>query len=92
MRYLLFVVMSLTFAASCPASVPIINGVKGNRPTVDHDWPAGTLPLANLEIRLGWWEGPSFGGGQYHFLYRGDTKKFADALDKLAKSSRLVRS
>ncbi len=85
MRYLLFVVTSLTFAASCPASVPIINGVKGNRPTVDHDWPAGTLPLANLEIRLGWWEGPSFGGGQYHFLYRGDTKKFADALDKFGK-------
>jgi hypothetical protein len=63
----------------------LIMGVKGNKPTTDHNWPEGTLALANLKIRLGWWAGPPFGGGEYHFLYRGDTKAFADSLDKFSK-------
>lgn len=63
----------------------LITGDVGNRPVHDRAWPEGTLQLANLKIRLGWWEGPPFGGGEYHFLYRGDTKAFADSLDKFSK-------
>src|SRR5690242_17725268 len=40
---------------------------KGNAPTQDHDWPAGSLALANLKQRAGYWEGPPFGGGRYVF-------------------------
>jgi hypothetical protein len=62
----------------------LITGGFGNDPVSDHDWPAGSLELANLKTRVGWWEGPPFGGGQYTFLYRGDAQAFNEALDKLA--------
>jgi len=57
----------------------------GNDPVTDRNWPAGTLDVANLKTRVGYWEGPPFGGGEYHFLYRGDSKAFQDALDRFAK-------
>ena len=62
----------------------LITGGFGNDPVRDHDWPAGALELANLKTRVGWWEGPPFGGGQFAFLYRGDAKAFNEALEKLA--------
>ena len=58
---------------------------KGNEPVKDNNWPAGAVALANLKTRVGWWEGPPFGGGQHNFLYRGDTKAFQEALDLFAK-------
>jgi len=33
---------------------------------------------------VGWWEGPPFGGGQWNFLYRGDTETFTQALANFA--------
>jgi len=63
----------------------LITGMVGNTPVRDQQWPAGTLELANLPIRLGCWEGPPFGGGETHFLYRGDTAAFQQALDLLGK-------
>jgi len=55
------------------ASALILTG-EGNTPVTDAGWPAGTLVLANLKTRAGWWEGPPFGGGEWHFLYRGNTE------------------
>lgn len=78
----------LGFVSLCLFAGPaeaIITGVRGNKPTTDRNWPQGTLSLANLKIRLGWWEGPPLGGGQFHFLYRGDTAKFADALKRFSE-------
>ena len=66
------------------ASAAILVG-KGNDPVADHNWPAGSLVVANLKTRVGWWEGPPFGGGQHNFLYRGDAKTFQEALDAFAK-------
>src|SRR5690348_513566 len=79
---LLGIVLVLFFAAAAPALIMV---QKGNKPTTDHNWPAGSLDLANLETRVDFWEGPPFGGGQYCFEYRGDTEAFQKALDALAK-------
>lgn len=58
---------------------------RGNDPVRDNQWPAGAVDVANLKTRLGWWEGPPFGGGQHAFNYRGDTAAFQQALDLFAK-------
>jgi hypothetical protein len=63
----------------------LITGGYGNDPLPDRDWPEGSLAIANHKSRLGWWEGPPFGGGKYTFLYRGDAKAFNEALELLAK-------
>lgn len=68
-----------------PEAHASITGDFGNKPVMDRDWPAGALEVANLKTRVGWWEGPPFGGGQYTFLYRGDTKAFNEALAKFAE-------
>ncbi|MBN2591301.1 MAG: carboxypeptidase regulatory-like domain-containing protein [Sedimentisphaerales bacterium] len=45
----------------------------------------GALEVANLPTRYGWWEGPPFGGGEYHFLYRCEnTNQFNQALKLFA--------
>jgi hypothetical protein len=67
------------------AANALITGAKGNQPVENHGWPEGCVEVANLETRLGWWEGPPFGGGEYHFEYRGDVNSFQRALDLLAK-------
>ena len=59
--------------------------VGGKEPVRDNNWPAGSVEVANLKTRVGWWEGPPFGGGQYNFLYRGDTEAFQESLDFFAK-------
>jgi len=68
----------------------IITG--GSDPIQDRGWAAGTVEVANLPTRFGWWEGPPFGGGEYHFLYRCEkTEQFNEALEKFAtiKANRL---
>jgi len=64
----------------------LITGGSGNEPLGNRGWPAGTEKLTDLPSRLGWWEGPPFGGGEYHFLYRcKDTAEFNDALKLFAE-------
>lgn len=59
--------------------------VGGADPIQDRGWPSGSVQMANLPTRFGWWEGPPFGGGEYHFLYRCEnTNQFNEALDKFA--------
>jgi hypothetical protein len=65
------------------ASALIMTG-RGNDPLPDAGWPEGALAVANLSVRVGWWEGPPFGGGQWQFQYRGDTAAFAQALAAFA--------
>jgi hypothetical protein len=66
------------------ASAMIMVG-KGNRPVADQNWPAGSLEVANLKMRLGWWEGPPYGGGEWQFVYSGDVAAFQQALDAFAQ-------
>lgn len=70
----------------CPnLGMALITGEHGNHPVQNRGWPAGSVELANLESRLGYWEGPPFGGGEYHFLYRCEnTAEFNEALKTFA--------
>lgn len=70
--------------ASAPAQALITVG-RGNAPVRDGNWRAGAVDVANLICRVGWWEGPPFGGGMSNFLYRGDTDTFNKALEAFAK-------
>lgn len=65
--------------APLPASGLIMTG-RGNQAVHDAGWPEGALAMANFESRIGWWEGPPFGGGEWHFLFSGNTAGFQDAL------------
>jgi protocatechuate 3,4-dioxygenase beta subunit len=65
--------------APLSASALIMSG-RGNQAVHDAGWPEGTLAMANFESRIGWWEGPPFGGGESHFLFCGNTAGFQDAL------------
>jgi hypothetical protein len=59
--------------------------VGGGEPIEDRGWPSGCAEMANLATRFGWWEGPPFGGGEYHFLYRCEkTEQFNQALERFA--------
>lgn len=77
-----FVVMTLLDVA-LPSSALILSGA-GNNPVSDPGWPSGGLALANLQSRVGWWEGPPFGGGEWQFLYRGNAKALTEALTSFA--------
>ena len=72
---LLFTFSSLAFA--------LITGGK-DEPKEVRGLPNGSLPLANLKTRIAWWEGPPFGGGQYHFEYSGRTVDLQEAIDLFA--------
>jgi hypothetical protein len=57
----------------------------GDHPVKNMGWPLGCEDVANLPGRLGYWVGPPFGGGQYHFDYRcKDTAEFSMALETFA--------
>src|SRR5207244_10439357 len=47
----------------------LITGGWGNDAVRGAGWPLGALEVADLKTRVGFWEGPPFGGGQYQFLY-----------------------
>jgi hypothetical protein len=69
-----------------PTTAPaLIMTGRGNEPVRDNGWPAGAVEVANLPSRVGWWEGPSFGGGQHQFLYQGDVAQSQAALELFAK-------
>ncbi len=67
--------LTLTFGALTLLSITspshaMISGAEGNKPMRNMGWPTGSEKLANLKSRVSWWEGPPFGGGNYHFEYR----------------------
>src|SRR4051812_48319378 len=76
----------LACVLTAPRAVAMIDVIEGNAPVEDHNgWPAGTLDVANLDNRLGYWVGPPFGGGEHHFEYKGDTDAFQRTLELFAK-------
>jgi hypothetical protein len=72
------------------AAQALIISNTGNSPVTEknsmaaRNWPVGATDLANLSGRVGWWEGPPFGGGRMQFEYRGDTADLNLALAKFA--------
>jgi Carboxypeptidase regulatory-like domain len=63
----------------------LIEGGEGNEPVHDPGWPAGAAAVFNQPTRIAWWEGPPFGGGQWHGEFRGSAKELNAALEGFAK-------
>jgi hypothetical protein len=76
----------LTLALVAPANVfALIMGGEGNTPVTDPGWPKGAAGIFNHVDRAAWWEGPPFGGGEWHAECRGDTKVLNAVLIEFAK-------
>jgi hypothetical protein len=63
----------------------LILGGEGNEPINDPGWPAGAAAVFNCTSRVAYWEGPPFGGGQWHAECRGDAKALSAVLADFAK-------
>jgi hypothetical protein len=76
------------------AAWALIRGGEGNAPINDPGWPAGAAAVFNTVHRVAYWEGPPFGGGEWHSECRGDATAFNEilvAFEKLdAPKKRLV--
>jgi Carboxypeptidase regulatory-like domain len=72
----------------------LITGGEGNKPLADPGWPKGAAAIFNVGARVAWWEGPPFGGGQWHAECRGDAQAFnqilADFAELPVKSKKLI--
>ncbi len=80
------VLLALTSLVLVSSPAQALVGVRiGSSPVEDRNWRAGAVDVANLKSRILYWEGPPFGGGMLHFLYRGDTEAFNEALRTFAK-------
>lgn len=77
-------IAALAVAAPREASALIV-GDAGNKPVADPGWPKGAAAIFNHPGRVAWWEGPPFGGGQWHAECRGDAKAFNAVLADFAK-------
>lgn len=51
----------------------------------DPGWPQGAAAIFNHSARIAWWEGPPFGGGQWHAECRGDAQTLRAVLADFAK-------
>lgn len=72
-------------AVSSPSAWALITGGEGNKPLNDPGWPKGAAVVFNTETRVAWWEGPPFGGGQWHAECRGDATALSLVLQDYAK-------
>lgn len=63
----------------------LITGGEGNQPVHDPGWPEGAAAIFNHPGRVAWWEGPPFGGGQWHAECRGDAQALSAVLADFAK-------
>ncbi|TWU33916.1 carboxypeptidase-like regulatory domain-containing protein [Novipirellula artificiosorum] len=82
LRHLSFLLSAfLLLALDCQLASALIMGGTGNKPVRDAGWPRGAIEVANLTTRIAWWEGPPFGGGEWHFEYRGTTAELQAAVD-----------
>src|SRR5262249_35142669 len=68
-----------------PEAFALITGGEGNMPISDPGWPAGAAAIFNHTGRVAWWEGPPFGGGQWHAECRGDTRALIAVLADFAR-------
>ncbi|HEV3145557.1 MAG TPA: carboxypeptidase-like regulatory domain-containing protein [Gemmataceae bacterium] len=68
-----------------PQAFALIMGGEGNSPLPDPGWPKGAAAILNAKARIAYWEGPPFGGGQWHAECRGDAKALSDVLADFAK-------
>lgn len=78
-------VVALVIALGVRTSAASIRGGEGNTPLNDPGWPAGAAGLFNHPGRVAWWEGPPYGGGQWHAECRGTAEDLSAVLADFAK-------
>lgn len=83
-RKILFVCVVAILGTAEP-SFALITGGDDDRPLDVPGWPVGAAEIFNVPERVAYWEGPPFGGGQYHAECRGDTAALNEVLGKFAK-------
>src|SRR4051795_2784463 len=81
-KVLLLCVLALAVTRNAEA---LIEGGEGNKPLRDPGWPKGAAAIFNHMGRVAYWEGPPFGGGQWHSECRGDAKALNTVLADVAK-------
>lgn len=64
------------------ANALILSGT--GSPTYTNGWPEGAAAVSNLKSCVGWWEGPPFGGGEWHIQFRGDAEALNQAMTNFA--------
>ena len=77
--------ITLLAAVAPPEALALITGGEGNQSITDPGWPAGAAAIVNHTGRIAWWEGPPFGGGQWHAECRGDAQALGAVLADFAK-------
>lgn len=75
--------LGLILLTTQPA-LALITGGAGNSLLDDPGWPTGAAAVFNVAQRVAWWEGPPFGGGQWHAECRGNAEALNRALAKFA--------
>lgn len=83
----LVIVLLATALSAVPfqSAFALIMGGVGNDPIRDPGWPKGAAEIFNVQARIAYWEGPPFGGGQWHAECRGDAKALSAVLADFAK-------
>jgi hypothetical protein len=66
-------------------ALALITGGTGNAPMRDPGWPRGAAAVFNSTTRVAWWEGPPFGGGQWHAECRGDAQALNTVLSDFSR-------
>jgi hypothetical protein len=91
---LLVLLSTALMAVTSPEALALIMGGAGNKPVADPGWPTGAAAIFNVTSRIAYWEGPPFGGGEWHAECAGDAKALsavlADFADLDVKSKRIV--
>src|SRR5215212_1624723 len=78
------IVLAAALAVPQRPALALIMGGTGNDPINDPGWPKGAAAIFNNPARVAWWEGPPFGGGQWHAECRGDAAAFNPVLADFA--------
>ena len=80
-----FKISVLIFAAGLLAVVPVEASIlSGTGPAPLVGCPEGSAAMTHLQSSVGWWEGPPFGGGEWHVLFRGDAAALMESLTNFA--------
>ncbi len=85
---LLIIILTMTTPREASA---LISGDAGNKPVSDPGWPKGAAAIFNHMGRIAWWEGPPFGGGQWHAECRGDAKALSAVLADFARMDAKIK-
>jgi hypothetical protein len=78
------VILTATLIAPSEVHADILGGI-GNDPIQGPGWPKGAAAVFNTKSRIAYWEGPPFGGGEWHAECRGDAAAFNDVLTQFAQ-------